>query len=69
MSVDLAKGRFIALTIVRLLGVALALLGLAIIAGKIGVPREVGYLFFVIGLLEALILPIILTRKWKTPRP
>lgn len=68
MTEDLAKGRFIALTIVRLLGVALALLGLAIIAGKVGVPREVGYIFFVLGLLEAMILPIILTRKWKTPR-
>lgn len=69
MTEDIAKGRFIALNIVRLLGVTLALLGLAIIAGKIAVPREVGYVFFVVGLLDALIVPIILTRKWKTPRP
>lgn len=69
MTDDLAKGRFIALTVVRFVGMALALLGLAIIAGKVAVPREVGYMFFVLGLLEALILPIILARKWKTPRP
>lgn len=69
MTEDPAKARFMILNLVRVTGMALALLGLAIIAGKVAVPREVGYVFFVVGLLDALIVPIILARKWKTPRP
>jgi hypothetical protein len=68
MTEDPAKARFMAINIVRLTGMALALLGLAIIAGKIGLPREAGYVLFVLGLFEALIVPTLLVRKWKSPR-
>jgi hypothetical protein len=69
MTEDPAKARFMILNLVRVTGMTLALLGLAIVAGKVSVPREVGYVFFVVGLLDAMIVPIILARKWKTPRP
>lgn len=69
MNEDDAKLRFFILGAVRLASVALMAVGLAIIAGKLGLPREVGIAFAVFGLLELLLLPPFLARKWKSPRP
>lgn len=63
----LARQRFMLLNLVRLSGVALALVGLAAIAGKLGLGKEVGAVLFVIGLFEALIAPIFLAKRWKSP--
>lgn len=62
-----AKTRFFILSAIRLLSMALILVGLLIIAGKLGIPKPAGYVFAGFGLLELLILPPFLTRKWKTP--
>lgn len=69
MSADPAKARFITIQAMRWTGMALAFVGLLTIAGKIGLPREAGYVIFVIGLVDALIVPSILARRWKSPRP
>jgi hypothetical protein len=64
--------RWIFIQIMRLGGVALAVLGLlmtqdaVVIAGDNN--RLVGYAFFAIGLLDAFVVPIILARKWRSPR-
>ena len=67
MTEDQARQRFIVLNLVRLTGLFAALFGLAIIAGKLDLPRELGYVAFVIGLFDAMLLPPLLARKWKTP--
>lgn len=64
---DVARGRFIALSVVRLTGAILAALGLAIVGGTFDLPAPVGYALFAVGLFEALFLPAILARKWKSP--
>jgi hypothetical protein len=66
MSEDQAKARFLALQLIRLIGVAMAVFGLLIIAGKTSLPVEVGYVLFVIGLLDAMFAPIVLTKRWKS---
>ncbi|MCX7865307.1 MAG: hypothetical protein N2423_09795 [Novosphingobium sp.] len=50
-------------------GVGLVLLGLVIINGAIGLPSIAGYVIFIVGLLDALIVPVLLARAWKTPMP
>lgn len=65
---DPAKARFMIMNVVRLSGIAVALLGLAIIAGKLDLGREIGAFLFIFGLFEALFMPTILARRWKSPR-
>jgi len=62
-----ARQRFIIMNMLRLTGVFVALFGLAIIAGKLDLPREVGYVAFVVGLFDAMLLPPLLARRWKSP--
>lgn len=68
MNEDLAKRRFMVLSAVRLSGVALALAGLAVIGGKLELPMWAGYILFGAGLFEAMILPIVLAKGWKSDR-
>ncbi len=67
MSEDQARARFITLGVVRLSGAVMAAFGLTVIAGKLAMPIEAGYLLFALGLFEALFMPAILARKWKSP--
>lgn len=68
MNEDRAKQRFMILTMLRLTGVVMALFGLMIIAGKIDVPKLAGYVLFVIGLADTMLVPPLLARRWRTPR-
>ena len=66
----LARTRFTLLSAARASGAILMLLGLWIWHGD--VIREGGYLalgapLFVLGFVESLILPQVLTRKWRSP--
>lgn len=67
-ALDPAKARFLIMNVVRLTGMLVALLGLTIIAGKIDLGREIGAFLFIFGLFEALFMPTILARRWKSPR-
>lgn len=64
---SLARQRFVMLNLVRLSATALTVVGLLIVAGKIDVPKPAGVAFAVFGLLELLLLPPFLARKWKSP--
>lgn len=68
MSLDaetLAKARFKRLSVVRFVGVLLAMVGAAIMAGKIDLPRLVGLLILLGGVYYALIFPGRLVKRWK----
>ena len=69
MNEDQARGRFIVLNVVRLTGAIMAAVGLTTVAGKLPLPVEVGYGLFAFGLFEALFMPAILARNWKSPPP
>jgi hypothetical protein len=69
MSEDPARRRFMAVQAVRWVGVALVMLGLLAIDGRIDLPREAGYVLIVIGIAGALIMPTVLSRRWKSPPP
>lgn len=67
MSDDPARARFFAVQAVRLSGLVLVLLAVAILARKIDLPETAGYVLLVIGALDALIMPRVLARRWRTP--
>jgi hypothetical protein len=65
---DPAKSRFIVLAAIRWSGALMAIFGLAIIERKIDLPLEAGYVVFIVGLVDALIVPAVLRRRWKAPQ-
>lgn len=67
MSGDPAKARFIVIQLARWCGVALVLLGMMAIDGKVALPSLAGYGFAIVGLAAAFVLPTLLARRWKTP--
>jgi drug/metabolite transporter (DMT)-like permease len=68
MNEDQAKRRFFVLSLLRLCGVALAFLGVAIIAKRWIEPADiVGAALILIGAVDVLVLPRLLARRWRTP--
>lgn len=63
---DPAKARFFAITLVRWTGVFLVGLGLLVGTGRIALPPLVGIIFVLMGLFDALFMPTILARRWKS---
>ena len=68
MATDPAKQRFFAMQMIRLGGIAIAAFGLLTIAGKIELPKAAGVALFVVGLVDAIVMPLVLARKWRTPK-
>lgn len=70
---DPAVARFAIIQLVRFGGVVLVLLGLAIQSGRVealsAVPVAVGYAFIAVGLVDVFVLPAVLARRWRTPKP
>lgn len=69
MNDDPAKARFLVIQALRVAGVIMVLIGIAILRRRIDLPDVAGYAIIAVGLLDALIVPTILARKWKTPLP
>jgi hypothetical protein len=70
MADDPARGRFLVIGLTRLGGAGLVLLGLAATYGRLGaVPREAGVAMTLVGVLAFAVVPILLARRWRTPRP
>lgn len=67
MNQDPAKARWIVIQAVRWSGLGIFVLGLLITAGKIGLPEIAGYVLMAAGLIDALFMPSVLARMWKTP--
>ena len=64
---DPAKARWLVLQAVRWTGLGLFIFGLLIYARKIDLPMEAAWAMMAVGLLDALFVPTMLARKWKTP--
>lgn len=64
---DPAKSRYMVILAMRWAGVALVVFGLMIIYRRIDLPKEAGYVLFLVGIVDALIVPSVLARRWKSP--
>lgn len=69
---DPARGRFVVIQLTRLLGVMLVLFGVLLQGGRIEslheVPKWVGYLLMVVGLVDVFVMPMVLARRWRSPK-
>lgn len=63
---ELARKRFMTLQLVRLSGVAIAMLGAVIISGRLIDLPELGYAMLVIGALEFFLLPNMIAKNWRS---
>ena len=66
---DPAKARFFIIQALRWSGLALVMLGLLVLNGKIDLPQVAGYALLAAGLVDALIMPGVLSKIWKSPLP
>ena len=65
---DLAKRRFLALAMIRVTGTMIAIFGAAILGGKVALPNMAGALLLIAGAADAVVVPVLLARKWKNRR-
>lgn len=65
---DPARGRFWLIQLTRLSGIVFMLAGLAVLTGKVDLPRAAGVVLLLVGVAEAFIAPILLARQWQSPR-
>lgn len=66
---DPAQARFFAISITRLIGVACVILGILVNQGRIDWPQWLGWLLLANGLFDIFVLPLVLARRWRTPKP
>lgn len=69
----LARNRFFAIGAMRIVGVLLAMAGFLIIRGvwplvDPATDRIIGIAFVLIGVFDFAIMPIILARRWRSPK-
>lgn len=67
MTDDPARARFFILQMVRMAGVAMVLVGLAITQGAIDLPPAIGVVLIGIGFIDVFFVPRILAKRWKSP--
>lgn len=67
MSQDPAMARFFIIQAVRISGVALAVFGLITLAGKSPLPPIAGLVLTLVGMIDAYLGPVYLSKRWKTP--
>lgn len=62
-----AQYRFLVLNLCRITGALMLVVGLAVIAREaFGLPKAAGYLLFVVGMIDFILVPYILAKKWKS---
>jgi hypothetical protein len=66
-----ARNRWMVITMLRLFGFVVAVLGLVMSQGAVDLAGDsntiVGYAFIVVGLLDGFVVPQLLARKWRSP--
>ena len=64
-----AQYRFLVINIVRISGAIMLVLGLAIISrGVFDLPKGAGYVLFVVGIVDFMLVPLLLAKRWKSPK-
>lgn len=61
-----AKGRFMAISAMRIAGVAMILLGIAVLQRVVVLPEWAAYLLIVLGMVETFVMPQVFARIWRT---
>ena len=64
---DRARARYFIISVQRLLGSGLIMLGLLALNGALGWGKTAGVVLVILGLVDFAVLPIVLARRWRTP--
>ncbi len=64
-----ARARWITLQLMRVSGAALVMVGAIIAVGRTSLPTAAGTVLMLVGLLDATVIPLVLARRWRTPKP
>ena len=65
---DPARAKFYLIAGHRLVGAVLLVLGMAVLGGGLDWGVPVGAVLALFGFLDFLVVPLMLARKWRTPR-
>jgi hypothetical protein len=68
VSDDVARARWLTIGVARLAGVAMVLVGMLGLRDVFEFPDAAGYLLIAVGLLDVFLVPLVLARKWRSPR-
>ncbi|MBO9519286.1 MAG: hypothetical protein J7493_14580 [Porphyrobacter sp.] len=66
VSDEAAHARWMAITLARLIGAAMAVVGLLITAERLPLPQWTGYPLLFVGLFAVFLVPHFLARKWSS---
>ena len=61
-----ARQRYMVLNLIRIMGVAMVLGGIAIARGVIDLPAPVGWVLAIVGLFDFFFVPHLLARGWRS---
>lgn len=61
-----AKGRFMVINLMRIGGIAMILMGIAVVQRMIALPDWAGYLLIALGMMETFLVPTLLARVWSS---
>jgi hypothetical protein len=65
-----AQYRFLVINICRITGAVMLVLGLAVISREaFGLPKAAGYVLFLVGMVDFLLAPVYLSKRWKSMPP
>jgi hypothetical protein len=64
---EVARNRFVVINLVRLVGVAMVLASMLILADAIEGSYTLGYILLGFGLFDIFVVPQALARRWRTP--
>lgn len=65
----LVRNRFLAISLLRVAGAVLILIGMVVMSGRFKIlPPGVGLVMVLVGALDFAFVPLWLARKWRTPK-
>jgi hypothetical protein len=65
---ETARNRWMVINAVRLAGAAMVIVGILGVRGVFEYPAVAGYLLIAVGLFDVFWVPIMLARKWRSPK-
>ena len=63
---NVAKTRFLIISLTRVFGVLALMLGILVVLGKVDWHPFIGYALLIVGVADTLIVPQVLTKKWRS---
>lgn len=63
-----ARNRHFLIAANRLIGAALIVVGMLVLAERIDLPQAVGWVLIPLGMFDFFVFPLLLARRYRTPR-